>query len=102
MYGSGGGNQGMKDPLNELADYFLDETPLSDEVLLQLVRAARETGHRWAALAAVCEPGAEIAEPDGLLGTGAGERLFRKVHDAAETVRGTGRRHGGARSAATG
>jgi hypothetical protein len=46
----------MKDPLNELAGYFRDEIPLSDKILLQLVRAAREAGHRWTALAAVCEP----------------------------------------------
>jgi len=67
----------MEEPLTELAGYFRQQIPPPDADLLKVVSTARTAGHRWAALAAACEPGADIEEPDGLLGTGAAGRLFR-------------------------
>ena len=77
----------MEDSLTELAGYFRAHVPLPDEDLLRLVSAARTAGHWWAALAAVCEPGTDIEEPDGLPGTGAAGRPFRRVYDASEAIR---------------
>jgi hypothetical protein len=77
----------MENPLTELTGYFRDKIPLPDADLLRLVSAARTAGHRWAALASECEPGAEIEEPAGLPGTDAAGRLFRRVYDASQATR---------------
>jgi hypothetical protein len=77
----------MEDAQTELAGYFQGKFPLLDEHLLKLVSAARTAGHQWTALAAACEPGSEIEEPAGILGTGAAGRLFRRVYDASEAIR---------------
>lgn len=77
----------MEEPLAELAGYFRQQVPPPDADLLKLVSDARTAGHRWAALATACEPGTEIEEPAGLLGTGAAWRLFHRVYEISEAIR---------------
>jgi hypothetical protein len=77
----------VADPLDELARHRRHKIPLPDTDLLQLVSAAREAGHRWAAITAACLPGSEITEPSGIAGTGAAGYLFRDVYSASRRTR---------------
>jgi hypothetical protein len=45
----------MENPAAELAAYFRARTPVPDQELIRLTRAARAGGHSWASIAAACQ-----------------------------------------------
>jgi hypothetical protein len=78
----------MIDPLDELARCFRDQVPVTGAELTRLASAARAAGHPWAAMANAYQPGAEVAEPSGVPGSGSAGFLFRQVFDASRKTWG--------------
>jgi hypothetical protein len=88
----------MDDPAAELAGYFQARTPVPDQELIQLTRAARAAGHSWASIAAACQVRRRqdtrgiVFGPGGTTPhTGAG-LLYQATQGAVERVTG-GRRY---------